>query len=138
MLTIEKVIILKSVEIFSGLLDADLGELAAIAEEVEVKAGAQVLARGDIGRSLYVIVQGKVRVHDEGREIAVLGDRDVVGELAALDPEPRAASVTAVEDTVLFRLDHEPLYELMADHIEVVRDIIRVLCKRLRSSVAKA
>ena len=61
-----------------------------------------------------------------------LGPRDIFGEMAALDTEPRSATVTALEPTSLFRLEQEALYELMADRIEVVRGVIRILCSRLR------
>ena len=131
-LTIEKVMILKSVDIFSETPEEDLIEVASIVEEVEVKAGKEIITKGDIGTSMYIIVEGRVRVHDGGKELAILGRRTVVGELAALDPEPRMATVTAIEDTDLFRLDEGPLYDLMAEHIEVVRGITRVLCNRLR------
>ena len=132
LLTIEKVMILKSVEIFSETPEEDLIEVASIVEEVEVGIGEEIISKGDIGTSMFIIVEGNVRVHDGNKEIAMLGRRTVVGELAALDPEPRMATVTATEDTHLFRLDQGPLYDLMAEHIEVVRGITRVLCKRLR------
>ena len=60
---------------------------------------------------------------------------DVFGEMAVLDPEPRVASVTAVEDTQLLRLDQEPFYELMEDQIAVAQGIIRVLSAHLRNRV---
>jgi len=55
--------------------------------------------------------------------------------MALLDPEPRVASVMAVEDTRLLRLDQESFYELMEDRIEVVRGIIHVLTRHLRARV---
>ena len=61
-----------------------------------------------------------------------LSERDVFGEMALLDPEPRSASVTALEDSQLFRLDQIPFYDLMADRAEVARGIIHVLTQRLR------
>ncbi|OQX12547.1 MAG: cyclic nucleotide-binding protein [Desulfobacteraceae bacterium IS3] len=132
LLTIEKVMILKSTDIFSATPEEDLIEVASIVEEVEYKKGKDIFIKGDIGTSMYIIVEGQVRVHDEGKKIADLGEKTVFGELAALDPEPRMATVTALEDTHLFRLDQGPLYDLMAEHIEVVRGITRVLCQRLR------
>lgn len=137
MLTIEKVIVLKTVKIFSQTPEEDLVEVASIVEEVELKAGETLFLKGDIGTSMYIIVKGRVKVHDGNKTIAEFGEREVVGELAALDPEPRSASVTALEDTQLFCLDEGPLYDLMAEHVEVVRGIIRVLCQRLRESTAK-
>ncbi len=132
LLTIERVIILKSVNIFSEVPEEDLVEVASIVEELEVKAGEDIIVKGDIGTAMYIIVKGRARVHDSGKELAVLEERTVFGELAALDPEPRAATITALEDCHLFKLEEAPLYDLMSEHVEVVRGIIRVLCRRMR------
>lgn len=48
-----------------------------------------------------------------------------------LDAAPRMATVTALEDSCLLRLEQNSLYDLMASQIEVVREIIRVLSRRL-------
>jgi CRP-like cAMP-binding protein/HEAT repeat protein len=131
--TIEKVIILKTVSIFAKTPDELLAEMASFLEEVEVKAGETIFEKGDMDKCLYLIIEGQVRIHDEERTLAHLGDRDVLGEMAVLDPQPRSASATAVADTRLFRLDQDLFYELMADRIEVARGIIQVLARRLRA-----
>jgi CRP-like cAMP-binding protein len=118
---------------FSETPEEILVELAGILEETEVEAGETIFHKADIGAAMYIIIEGRVRVHDDERTIITLGEKEFFGELAVLDPEPRSASVTALEHTRLFRLDQESLYELMADHIEIVRGINRVLCQRLRS-----
>ena len=68
----------------------------------------------------------------------MVGSRTVFGELAALDPEPRAATVEAVEDCTLLRLDGESLYELMSGNKEVTRGIVQVLCEYTRNNLALA
>lgn len=133
LLTLEKVVILKSVSIFSDTPEELLAEVASILGEVEVGANETIIEKGEIGRSMYIIVDGSVRVHDGDRTIAELGPRDIFGELAALDPEPRSASVTSLAEAHLFRLDQHALYELMAEHSEVAYSIIRILCRRLRA-----
>jgi HEAT repeat protein len=131
--TVERVIILKSVPVFAAASEQLLAEVASVLEEVEFEAGDVVFEKGDPGTSMFIIVHGRVRVHDGDRTIVHLGERDVFGELAALDPEPRSASITAAEATQLFRLDREPLYEVMADHVEIASGIFHVLCQRLRA-----
>jgi HEAT repeat protein len=131
--TVEKVIILKSVNIFSETPDEILAEVASLLEEVEVEAGERIFEKGDMGSAMYIVVEGRVRVHNQDRTLRELGPRDIFGEMAALDPEPRSASITALAPTHLFRLEQEALYELMADRIEVVRGVISVLCQRLRA-----
>ena len=135
MLTIEKVIILKSVEIFQSMPDEHLADVVGILREREVHTGEEIIREGDVGTSMFIIVDGSVRVHRKEKEIAVLRSREVFGELAALDPEPRSASVTALEETLLFELEGTDLYEIMADHTDVVRGVVRVLCQRVRSGL---
>jgi ATP/ADP translocase/HEAT repeat protein len=135
MLTLERVIILKSVDMFVGTSEQVLADIAAILEEVDVKRGELIFKKGDLGDSLYIIVDGKVRVFDGATTIGTLGERDIFGELALLDPEPRSASTAALEDTQLFRLDREAFTELMAGNIEIVRGVLHVLCERLRQEI---
>ena len=132
MLTLERVIILKSVDMFEGASEQVLADIAAILEEVELDRGQVVFAKGDLGDSLYVIVDGRVRVLDGETVLGELGERDIFGELALLDPEPRSASVLTLAPTKLFRLDREAFSELMAANIEIVRGVLHVLCERLR------
>jgi HEAT repeat protein len=133
LLTIEKVMILRSVQIFAETPDSVLAEIAAILKQVEVAAGVTIFNKGDTGDCLYVIGSGKVRIHDGDLTLTTLGERDIFGELALLDAEPRSATATAETPTRLFRVDQEAFYDLMADRIEVVRGILRVLCRRVRA-----
>ena len=133
--TIEKVIILKTADLFSGTPDEILAEVAAVASEVELKAGETIFRKGEPGDCMYVIVSGRLRAHDGPHTLNFLEQGDIFGEMAILDPQPRMASITAVEDSQLLRLDQEALYELMADRPEVARGMIRVLSRRLRDRV---
>ena len=133
MLTIEKVIILKSVNIFAKLTEERLAEIASILTEVEFRPGEEIIRKGDVGDSMYIIIDGKVRIHDEGRTLATLGERDILGEIALLDHQPRSASANAGDEEVrALRLEHDAFYELMSDHIEVVTGVLQVLCERIR------
>ncbi|MFP6806290.1 MAG: cyclic nucleotide-binding domain-containing protein [Pseudomonadales bacterium] len=137
LLTIEKVLILKSVDIFSSVPEAQLVDLATIVDTVEYQAGDVIIHKGDLGSSMYIVVDGKARVYEGDQELGILGHRGVFGHLAALDPEPRAASVQAIEDCTLLRLEGESLYELMAGSKEVTRGIVRVLCDYARQNLAR-
>ncbi len=138
LLTIEKVLILKSVPIFSSVPENQLVDLATIAETVEYDADDIIINQGDLGTSMYIVVNGQVRIFEGAKELAVQGTRAVFGELAALDPEPRAASVKAIEDCTLLRLDGESLYDLMSGNKEVTRGIVHVLCDYTRQNLARA
>lgn len=131
-LTVEKVIILKTVDIFSQIPDEILADVAEHLVEVDLPAGDLLFAKGDTGDSMYIVVSGRVRVHDRDQTLDTLTDRDVFGEMAILDPAPRMASVTAEIDTLLLELPQHTLYELSSMYGEVTEGVIRVLTRRLR------
>jgi CRP-like cAMP-binding protein len=134
LLTIEKVLALKQVGLFELVAEADLIEAAYIAEEIHVEPGERIMSEGEMGSSMFAIVEGSVRVHRGDREIARLGPGEVVGELATLDPEPRSADVTALAETLLLRIEATALSNLMAEQSAVASSIIAVLCRRLRAT----
>jgi HEAT repeat protein len=133
LLIIEKVMILKTTDIFSETSEEILVDIASILIEEQVKAGDTVVNKGETGTCMYIIYEGKVRVFDGDHTFAHLGSRDFFGELSLLDAEPRSASVAAIEDTFLLRLDQHTFFEILADRIEVTREILKILCRRLRS-----
>jgi hypothetical protein len=135
LLTLEKVIILKTISTFSQIPDEILAEIASRLEECSISENETLFEKGDYGDSMYIIVEGEVRVHDGEHTLNYLGERDVFGEMAILDPAPRVASVTATKETRLLRLNQEPLYELMSERTEVAQGIIRVLSRHLRDRV---
>lgn len=131
----EKVSILRSAYIFFETPVEVLNEVAELLEQLEYRAGENIFQKGDRGTCMYLVVKGRVVVHDGDLILNSLGRHDVFGEMAVLDAEPRVASVSVAEDAFLLRLDQAPFYELMANHVEVSRGIIRVLCQRLRERV---
>lgn len=131
--TIEKVLILKGVDIFAETPDEVLADVAEACEEMNVAAGETIFNKGDLGDTLYVVVSGRVRVHDDAVTFSELGDAEVFGEMALLDPEPRSASVTALQETRLLRLAEQPFQELLDERSEIARSIIKVLTRRLRA-----
>ncbi|MFN8381162.1 MAG: Npt1/Npt2 family nucleotide transporter [Anaerolineales bacterium] len=133
--TVEKVLILRSVNLFKSTPDDALAELGEIISEVDVPAGTNIVEKGEQGSSMFIIVHGKVAVMDGDRVLNTLGERAVFGELALLDTEPRSATIRATEDTLLFRLDQEPFYELMSDRVEVAMGTIQMLTGNLRARV---
>ncbi|QHT69752.1 cyclic nucleotide-binding domain-containing protein [Rhodocytophaga rosea] len=132
LLDIEKVMALKTTTIFRETSEDILVDVASILKEVPVQAGESIVKKDDMGTCMFIIYSGSVRVHDGEHTLAELKTRDFFGELSLLDTEPRSASVTALVDTFLLRLDQHAFYEIMADRIEVTREIMKILCRRLR------
>lgn len=130
---VERVLLLKRVELFKRLPDTLLTELAGLMQETVIAPDALVFAQGAPGDAMYIVARGRVRVHDAGHTLNYLTEGDVFGEMALLDSERRLASVTAVGPTRLLRLDQAPFFELLADHIEMAEAIIHTLSAHLRN-----
>lgn len=81
---------------------------------------------------MYIILSGQIQIHKGNTILAILGDKEVFGELSLLDAETRSASATAKTDCHLFKIDQEPFYELIDTRPEVARGFIKILCNRLR------
>jgi CRP/FNR family transcriptional regulator, cyclic AMP receptor protein len=135
--TVEKVLFLKSVDLFAKIPGEDLAQIAGIAQEVSFEQGELIIQEGEMGDSLFLIIEGQVQVHRLGREISRLGERDAFGEMALLDHEPRSASVTAQSDVTCLKVEREDFFELMSEKIEIAHGIIRVLTHRLREANEK-
>ena len=133
LLPLEKVLILKTISFFSYIPDNILEEIISIIEEVKFKAEEEIVEKGEMGRSMYIITSGQVRVHDGEHIITYLENRAFFGETSVLDTKPWSASVTAEQETCLLRLDQEPLYELMADRFELANGIIYALIRQIRN-----
>ena len=134
-LRVEHIDMLRSVSLFVETPAETLAEVAALLDDITAHAGETIIEKGAPGDCLYILVAGRARAHDGDRVLNDLGPGDVFGEMAVLDPEPRSASVTAVEESHLFRLSGAALEHLMDARPEVARSIIRILVQRLRGRV---
>jgi hypothetical protein len=130
--TVEKVLFLKSIDLFRALPGEELAQIAEIAEEQPFAGGEQVFGEGEPGDALYLVVDGLVKVHQGGKQLAQLGPRDVFGEMAVLDSEPRSATVTAVKDAVLLRIARDDFRDILQERPEIGMGVIQVLSRRLR------
>jgi CRP-like cAMP-binding protein len=131
MLTIEKALVLNEVDFFFGLPGELLTEIAAAAEEMDVPAGQTVTAKGEHSSAMYVVASGRVRVHEGEKAIRELAERRSFGTRCVLDPRERSSSVTAVEDSLLLKIEHEVFFEFIAESPELAKRVIGSLCRRI-------
>jgi diguanylate cyclase (GGDEF)-like protein len=130
--------LLTRVSIFQGIDPADRELLAAAAEVVRFDAGAPIVEIGEPGRSLFVIIEGSVRVLYPGRnsnfELARLGPGDFFGEMAILNDKPRSATVRAQTAVRALRLGKDAFERHVAASPELALRILEVLSVRVRSA----
>ena len=128
----ERVLILKRTALFAETPENVLSAIVPIMKEVEYRADQQIFAQGDQGASLFIVYEGTVGIYHGPQLLTTFGEGDFFGELALLDAEPRSAAAQAQEPVLVFRLDQDDFYDVMEERPEVMRNILRVLCQRLR------
>ena len=134
--TLEKTIFMKGVDLFRDISGEEVSHVAQIAEEIEYGSEQTIFDEGDVGDSMFIIVDGAVRIHKGDKELAVLSKGKFVGEMALLDQEPRSASVTSTKETTLLEINGEDFYDLMASRMEIMQGIVKILTQRLREANA--
>ena len=132
LLLLEKVLLLKSLNIFVDTPETILAELAPLMEEEEVEENTVIFEENEPGDCMYIILSGQIQIHKGNTTLAILKEKEVFGELSLLDAETRSATATAKTDCVLFKIGQEPFYELIETRPEVARGFIKNLCNRLR------
>mgnify|MGYP001828126448 CR=1 FL=1 len=124
---------IKEVDIFGHLPDDVIDEITENLEVEGFKSEAAVINKGDQGNCMYLILDGKVKIHDEDTVIAELEKGNYFGEFSLLDDEPRSMSVTATQDALLASMTQNDFYSLLNSHSHTTRDIIKALIGRLRT-----
>lgn len=132
LLTLEKILILKTVPLFKDIPEPALADFISSAEELAAVEGADLLNVNDEWSDMYIVLQGRLRVHKDGKTLKELGNTSVLGVLYALDPAVSGVAVSVLEDTTLFRVPSETLYQLMSEHKSLEKAIIGSLCGQLR------
>ena len=130
---VERVAALHRVQMFAGIPGRVLAAVAEAAVEERASEGDVLMEEGAVEAHLYAIVEGRVRVHRAGRALGELGPGATVGELAVLAPAPRSASVTALEPTLVLRVDQLVFDELLVEWPELAHGVIEELVSRLRA-----
>jgi CRP/FNR family cyclic AMP-dependent transcriptional regulator len=132
MLIIEKIFLLKSLDLFADIPEHELLPLASLLEDKSLSEGECLFQKGDEGDAMYIILDGSIRIHDANTTLATLKSGQHFGELSLLDTDTRSASASANERTELLMLRQGPFYELIERHFSIANGLIKTLCQRLR------
>ncbi len=131
--TVERVLSLRRVDIFSTLSYETLSELADLVYPHSAPAGSVIITTGSVGQELYALVAGSVEVRTPAGRVRRLDQGTVFGELAIIDPAPRSATVTALTACELIVVPRSAVLALADRRPLVMAEIARVLARRLRN-----
>ena len=116
--------VISKIPFFVPLQETEREELAADATMHVFNAGEMIIGEGDLGRSVYIILDGRVKVFtsdDGGSELplATLGVGQFFGEMSLVSGKPRSSSVTALELSVLVELSYASMAKVIDQNLAV-------------------
>lgn len=131
--------LLQAAPMFAELSDQDRAAIAKQMREVSLTPSQMLFARGDPGRSVYLVLEGRVRlsvVSSDGRELSYLhaGRGQLFGEIAAIDGGERTTDAKAVSHVKLMQFDAPSLMRQFETNPAFALACVRFLCRRLRGT----
>ena len=135
--TLEKVIFLQNVDVFSEVETEKLATVAAIGVEVDAAPGEVVYVEAGPSDSMYLVLSGVVRLHRGEVDVTRARAGEAFGTWALFDDELRVVSATCEQRARLLRIDKEEFIELLADHVDITRGVLKAVVRRLRSVLGR-
>lgn len=123
---------LRNTLIFSESPDRLLESVAESIIEMEVSEGEHIVLKGELGDSMYIIRDGRVKVHDGDYIFSILKSGDVFGKYYLLDREERSATVTALSHSFLYRFEQDEFQRITQNENTVFKGMLKALVRRLR------
>lgn len=140
--TSPSLILLRHLPIFSRVPDEALVTIARIAHHRRVPRGVTLVHAGDLTDSLYVLINGSIKVmntNEEGREVilAILGPGEFFGEMGMIDGSPRSATIVSTEACEFLTITKEDFRQVLSENFEITLQIMKSLVHRLREADRK-
>ena len=126
-----KIQLIKRVPLFQGLSSRELGEVAGLADEIDLPAGRKLTNEGRSGKEFVIIVDGVADVTRGGKTINKLGPGDFLGEIALVTGKPRTATVTTRSPATLLVLSAQAFRSLLSAMPSIQAKVLNTLAARL-------
>lgn len=125
-------VFLKKVPFFSEVSKTSLINLCKHIQIQTFYRNDPIVDKGDVGDAMYAILEGEVKVHEHRHNFGQLVQGDCFGEYALIDDETRSASVTAIKETKVAKIDRKNFLDLMRNDKGFAQGVLSVMIKRHR------
>ena len=127
---------LSKLDLFAGLGETELAEIAAIGRKRRVRSGEVLWHKGAEGSDLYVIISGRLKAYATGPDgddivFRYMGAGEVAGEIGAFADGKRSASVGTVEDCELLMIQRRELFPLLKRFPDIALRMLEALATRM-------
>ena len=122
--------LISGVPLFAQCSKAELQEIAAIADEIDIAEGKELTKEGSPGREFFVIIEGTASVAQDGDQINELGPGDFFGEVALVKDTQRTATVTATSPVGTLVVTRQNFKRLIEQQPDIERTVLKALVDR--------
>jgi cGMP-dependent protein kinase len=133
---VERVLVLKGADLLKDVGPRHLLGLANVAREIEIFQGDLIYDASDPADALYIVVEGRVTLHADGRKISEVGPGEAFGTWSLVDDSARGHRAECVQDGLTLALHRDEFYDIAAGDLALLQELVRVLAKRLRALAA--
>jgi CRP-like cAMP-binding protein len=133
-----KIELLRGVPLFSACSKDSLKRIVGLVDEIDLPAGHVLTEQGRLGAEFFVIVNGTVRVMQDGRLVNTIGPGGFLGEISLVDHRPRTATATCETPCRVLVLGHREFHTLLADTPSIAVAVLTALAERVRTLEPKA
>lgn len=145
-----------AIPVFQGLTEAELAKVRGIFREEERTAGSVVVAEGQVGDEMFILVKGRVQISkamlmagmsvplmnmESPRKVLATLDASlhpVFGEVALIDADQRSATVTALTDSCFLITGREQFFGLAEREPELGVKLLRTVGKRMAATIRRS
>lgn len=122
--------LLRKVPLFSGCSKKELGKIAAIADEIDLREGKVLTRQGGPGREFFVLLEGSVDVVRDDERINTLGVGDFFGEMGLISQKPRNATITATSPVRTLVITETNFKRLLRDDPGISMKVLETVAAR--------
>ena len=130
---------LRRVKILAAMSDQQLERFAAFMEVIKVPQWSVIVKQGERGDTMYLILQGELRVRIDisGKEtiLATLNVGEFFGDISLFDQGPRSADVVANTESLLLKISSSAVEQLAKEAPELATPFLMAIGKTLTARI---
>lgn len=123
--------LLSKVPLFAGLSKSQLGSLATIADEIDLREGKVLTREGQLGHEFFILLDGEVEVRRKGKKLATRKAGEFLGEIALVSDLPRVATATATTQVRALVIRDKEFRQLLARTPSIALTVLAAVAERL-------
>ena len=121
----DRIFLLRDFPLFKDLNWEMISLIEKYIDQVFYVEGEEIHRKGEISSSIGIIAYGEIELKEEEGLIRIIGKGDSISSSTGLTPEAHKSTAIAKEDTMIFKIDQDILFNIMSKNSEITKIVIR-------------